>query len=246
MSGSAMPPGRTPELVVRRFDSGEALDAALAERLAAACSRAAPPARAALVLSGGRTPLAAYRRAAAARLAPSPHLHILYSDERHVPSDSESSNFHASRPLIDALALPPERVLRVRTELPLGEAADDYDARLGALAARGVGVGLALFGLGADGHTASLFSREDLTRAAGRRAIAVHRPDGRDAVSVTPAFIATAAEPLLVATGREKRDVLAALLAGADELVAAQAFAQCRRIEVWTDGGAYPQERDQP
>ncbi len=38
-------------------------------------------------------------------------------------ADSDSSNYHATRPLLDALALSETQVLRVRTELPLEEAA---------------------------------------------------------------------------------------------------------------------------
>ncbi len=63
----------------------------------------------------------------AARPPHGDELTIIYSDDRYVPADSDASNYHATRPLIDALGLPDTQVLRVRTELPLEEAARDYE-----------------------------------------------------------------------------------------------------------------------
>ena len=219
-------------LITRRFASRAALDAALAERLARALAR---PGASALMLSGGTTPLAAYR--ALATRAP-PHdarLQLLYSDERYVPADAEASNYHQSRALVDALALPPQAVLRVRTELPLEQAAADYEARLGALLGAGTPVGLGLLGLGADGHTASLFNAADLERGRGHLAIAVHRPDGMSAVSVTPEFLARVAEPLLVVGGTDKHQAIAGLLAQDANLTAWRALQGCPTVELWLD-----------
>ncbi|HKZ72573.1 MAG TPA: 6-phosphogluconolactonase [Steroidobacteraceae bacterium] len=234
-----------PAIDVRRFASRGELDAALAERLVRACSEPGPRSTAAVMLAGGGTPSAAYRLAASASVAPRPHLHILYSDERYVPPASDASNYGMSRALLEALALPEARILRVRTELPLEAAADDYDARLAQLMASGIGIGLGLLGLGADGHTAALFSAADVERGAGRLAIAVRRPDGRDAVSVTPELIARIVEPLFAAAGKDKRAAAAALLRGDRDLVAWRAVAGCARVALWTDAEAYPQDRFQ-
>jgi 6-phosphogluconolactonase/glucosamine-6-phosphate isomerase/deaminase len=117
-----------------------------------------------------------------------------------VRSDSPESNYLKARPLLDALRLPPQRLLRVRTELPLEDAAADYDRSLSALLAAVGSIGFGLLGLGA-GHTASLFSGADLERAREGPAIAVQRPDGLSAVSVTPELLAHVAEPLFVVAG---------------------------------------------
>jgi len=217
-------------LTTRRFPSRAALDAALAERLAQAL---AAPGPSAIMLAGGTTPLAAYRSLAE---TPPPHdegLHIVYSDERYVPSDSEASNFHQTRVLLDALALPPAGIKRIRTELPLDEAAADYERQLASLLKSGVRVGLGLLGLGTDGHTASLFGAPDLERARGRLAIAVHRPDGMSAVSVTPDFLARVAEPLFVVDANGKEDALRALLAQDPQLTAWRAVQGCPAVELW-------------
>ncbi len=227
---------------VRRFQTRAELDAALATRLEQAITAAARSGGAAIMLSGGHTPLPAYRLLAA-RLqhrgaALRGKLHVLFSDDRYVPRDSDSSNYHASRPLLDALALPEEQVLRVRTELPLDEAALDYERRLRALLDQGGAITLGMLGLGADGHTASLFRAEDLARARGRLALAVSRPDGLSGVSVTPEFIAHIAEPLFVVAGTGKEAAIAGLERDDPGVIAVQAVRECERVEVWVEQAA--------
>src|SRR2546423_8665931 len=199
-------------LTTRRFASRAALDTALERRLRQAIGASGASA---IMLSGGTTPLPAYRSLAQ---TPPPHdegLHIVFSDDRYVPWDSDASNYHQARPLLDALALPATAVARVRTELPLEEAAADYERQLAALLDSGVRIGLGLLGLGADGHTASLFGAPDLERARGHLAIAVHRPDGMSAVSVTPGLLAQV-EDLLVVVGGGRQTVGVAGLGAQD------------------------------
>lgn len=225
-------------LVSRLFESRSLLEAALAERLAR--SIAASGAAAAHMLSGGTTPLPAYRALAARPPPRNPQLRFLFSDDRYVPADSPASNYHQIEPLFAALALPAAAVLRVRTELALEDAARDYEGQLAALLKSGIRIGLGLLGLGADGHTASLFNASDLARARGRLALAVHRPDGMSAVSVTPELLAQVAEPVFVVAGEDKRDAVRSLLAQDSSLTAWRAVAGCARVELWVDRSAAP------
>jgi len=96
-----------------------------------------------------------------------------------------------------------------------------------------VRVGLGLLGLGADGHTASLFGAADLERARGRLAIAVHRPDGMSAVSVTPDLLARVEQPVFVVAGSGKHDALQALTAQDRNLTAWRAVQGCPRVQLW-------------
>jgi 6-phosphogluconolactonase len=221
-----------PEIHVRRFASRAELDTALAQRLVQAITDTRNGGTA-LMLSGGTTPLPAYRELARQGPWPAPGLHALYSDERYVPASSEASNYHQSLPLIDALGLPESSVLRVRTELPLEEAARDYEERLAELLRSGVQIRLGLLGLGADGHTASLFSHDDLERAHGRLAIAVQRPDGMAAISVTPELLAQVAEPLFVVAGDGKHHAIHGFRHRNPEIVAWQAVEGCSSVELW-------------
>jgi 6-phosphogluconolactonase len=228
----------TPTFRVRRFATRAALQEALAGRLQSELEY--PGERVAVMLSGGSTPVPAFRALGAQRLAPAAGLSILYSDERHVPADSEASNFFQSGPLLQALALRDEHVLRVRTELPLALAADDYERQLAALLRSAPSLRFGMIGLGADGHTASLFSTDDLQRAQGRLAIAVHRPDGRDAVSVTPTLLAKFESLLVVVAGADKRSIVERLLAHDGEVLAMRALAGRANVDVWGDAEALP------
>jgi 6-phosphogluconolactonase len=219
-----------------RFTSRTQLDAALASRLADFLATAdAASAPLALMLAGGTTPLPAYREVGQRKLTAARTLRLLYSDDRYVPATSPSSNYHQTRPLLDGLAIPEAQVLRVRTELPLAQAALDYEAQLTALLASGARVGLGLLGLGADGHTASLFGPEDLASARGHLAIAVQRPDGMAGVSVTPELLRQVDELLFVVAGGGKYDAIQSFLKGDPDLVALAAVAGCKDVQLWLD-----------
>jgi len=230
-----------PKIEVRRFSTRTELDGALADRLerailaTAAQTGSGPPI---IMLSGGHTPLPAYREVARRSPQHSDELTIIYSDDRYVPADSDASNYHATRALLDALDLPEDRVLRVRTELPLEEAARDYEGHLRTLLDSGARVGLALLGIGPDGHTASLFRPEHLQQSRGRFAIAVQRPDGMQGISVTPDFLAHVTDPLFVVAGSGKHDAIAAFIRQDPKLVALRAVAACPRVELWIERAA--------
>ena len=190
---------------IRPFETRMALNEALTERLAWEIENAGKGADGAD--ARGRQHAAAgvsvARRAASYRRRGT--LELLFSDERYVPATSEASNFRAARPLLEALALPGERVLRVRTELPLDRAVEDYERRLRALVKAARRIRLGILGLGADGHTASLFTRrrsETIDREVRRVGAAA---GWAFAVSVTPQFLQHVAEIVFVVAGNDKR-----------------------------------------
>lgn len=222
-------------IAMRRFASNAEFDAALVERLQAALTGPAA-ANTAVMLSGGRTPLPAYRETAIRKPVPAPGLHVFFSDDRYVPASSDSSNYHQSRLLVDALALPEAAMLRVRTELPLEQAAADYEQRLGSMLKSGVRITLGLLGLGADGHTASLFNANNLEQARGRLAIAVQRPDGLQGVSVTPEVLSKVEQPLFLVSGADKHAIVEEFLKSDSKLTARLAVAGCPKAEIWIAG----------
>jgi len=135
--------------------------------------------------------------------------------------------------LVEALGLAEDSVLRVRTELPLPAAATDYERRIAAMLKSGTRITLGLLGLGADGHTASLFNTAHLEQARGKLAIAVQRPDGLQAVSVTPELLAQVAEPLFLVTGADKHAIVQEFLKSDSTLIARQAIAGNPNAEIW-------------
>jgi 6-phosphogluconolactonase len=219
-------------ITMRRFASNAEFDAALVERLENALTGPGA-ANTAVMLSGGRTPLPSYREVAVRKPVPAQGLRLFFSDDRYVPDTSDSSNFFQSRMLVDALALPKGAVLRVPTELPLEQAAAEYDRQLADMLNSGVRITLGLLGLGADGHTASLFNAGNLEQARGKLAIAVQRPDGLQGISVTPGLLSKLAEPLFLVTGADKHAIVQEFLKSDSKLIARQAVAGNPKSEIW-------------
>lgn len=168
--------------------------------------------QAVIALPGGKTPLAIYDKLAGARLDWK-RVTILPTDDRLVPMGDALSNITA----IARIFLP--KGVRV---LPItSEAAADYKAAGRAADARLQDVhwplDLCVLGMGADGHTASIFPGPDFDEAVAgpkeRRAVGLmpdplppEAPVAR--VTLTRAAISSARALMIAITGQEKRDVL--------------------------------------
>jgi 6-phosphogluconolactonase len=141
--------------------------AALAEAAAREFARAAGDAIAdrgifRVVLAGGSTPRALYRRLTRApyrRAIRWDRIRFFFGDERCVPPDHERSNYRMAREtLFDPLKIPPRHVLRMKGEREPPRAAREYEESIRrGFSGRPARFDLVLLGLGDDGHTASLF-----------------------------------------------------------------------------------------
>ncbi len=200
-----------------------ALMEAAAERFVAASAEALRRAgRFAVALSGGETPRALYALLAApgrAERVEWPRVQVFWSDERCVPPDDPASNYRMAREgLLDRVPLPAENVHRIRGEAAPAEAAAAYEAELRRVLAGSGGLprlDLVLLGLGADGHTASLFPGQGAVREARRFVVAERVPAlGAWRVTLTPVAIGAAAEVIFLVSGREKAGALRRVLEG--------------------------------
>lgn len=110
-----------------------------------------------LVLSGGETPREIYQRLSAAPTDWS-LWHIYFGDERCVPPTEAELNSHmAGEAWLNHVPIPPSQVHVIPSEPRADKAAQAYAQTL-----RSVGLfDLTLLGLGKDGHTASLFPRNE-------------------------------------------------------------------------------------
>jgi 6-phosphogluconolactonase len=120
-----------------------------------------------VALSGGTTPAGLYGVLASdARLrdaVPWDRTQVFWGDERQAPSEHPESNYRMAREvLLSKVPVPEVNVHRIQGDLPdASEAARRYEHDM--RASLGLGEGelprfdLVLLGLGADGHTASLF-----------------------------------------------------------------------------------------
>jgi 6-phosphogluconolactonase len=209
---------------LQRFDTYDAMTEAAARLMCDAARSRAAPARFSVALSGGSTPLGLYRRLSAppwsARL-PWDRVDVFFGDERAVPPDDPASNFGRARAaLLDRVPLPPDRVHRIRGELPSADAARAYQLEV----ARALDVDpegpapaldLILLGLGGDGHTASLFP--DAPAVDERRAwfTAALGPDPpHDRVTATVPLILAARRIVMLVSGAAKASAVAAVVAG--------------------------------
>lgn len=188
----------------------------------------------AVMLAGGRTPLPIYEAVASGRIQAADDFLVLYSDERMVPPDSPESNYGNTRGFLGKLGVGDHHIMRVHTDLPLKKAAEQYAATLHRFLKIGGRITLGLLGLGADGHTASLFSLEAVRASAGVMAVAVARPEKPDRVSVTPDLLKRVETLIFVVTGAEKRDAVTRLLTHPERSPAGLAVREARNVQLWT------------
>jgi 6-phosphogluconolactonase len=216
---------------VQVHDDLGALSRAAAIRLvAAAAAGVAQRGRFTVALSGGRTPRPLYELLAAEYRdrVPWAAVHVFFADERCVPADDPASNYGMVRAaLLAHVPVAPAHVRRIAGERAPAEAASAYDARL----REEFGVGgrpafdVALLGVGADGHTASLFPGDPALAERDRLAVAVEGPPQlapRERVSLTLPVLNRAREVLLLVAGADKHAVVEQILAGDIELPAAR------------------------
>ena len=167
-------------------------------------------------LSGGSTPRDAYRVLATPELAKRvdwARVHLFWSDERAVSPDDPQSNYRmANEALIERIAPPRPLVYRIRGEDDPLHAAAQYERELENVQ-RGDGLDLVLLGLGADGHTASLFPGHEAVRETARSVVAEYVGTiGRWRITMTPALIARSRVVAVVVSGRDKAETVARAL----------------------------------
>jgi 6-phosphogluconolactonase len=157
-----------------------------------------------VALCGGSSPGRAFE--IAAQLRPDwSGAHIWFGDDRVVAPDDELSNYRlAKETLLDRLTLAPE-VHRVRGELGAEKAADLYDAEL-----EDVTLDLVLNGIGADGHTASIYPDSPALDEKERRAVAAEAKwePFVPRVTMTPPMFAAAGLLVYLVTGEDKAEVV--------------------------------------
>jgi len=210
----------------RIYGEADDLYAAAAEHIAAAAARAiVERGRFLLVLAGGSTPHGVYRHLARRDWDDTDWegIHLFWGDERCVsPQHPESNYGMAAGSLLQHVSLPPANRHRIRGEESAERAAARYDADLaaffGATTPEGVGAraafDLVLLGLGADGHTASLFPGSTALDARGW-AVAARAPAGAavaQRVTLTLSAINTARECVFLATGAVKAQAVRRVL----------------------------------
>lgn len=221
-------------------DASEALAAEVARELAQAVSTRD---MATLALSGGSTPRRLHEILAEQhREIPWEKVHIFWGDERFVPHDSEDSNYRTAREtLLERVAIPAANIhpwpteksepeaaalaMQVEVERVFGcSALEDDPPRFDVL----------LLGMGADGHTASLFPDSPGLRVAHSWAIPSEtRDEPRQRLTLTLPVINAARHVHFLVAGEEKRNSLECALGGPSESCPASLIAPVDGTLTW-------------
>ncbi|MCA9463088.1 MAG: 6-phosphogluconolactonase [Nitrospira sp.] len=176
-----------------------------------------------IALSGGSTPRGLFRLLAAEPYRSRchwPSFRVFWGDERCVPPDHPESNYRmAKESLLDRVPILPQQVFRIEGERKAEEAALHYERILREQLACGDRAwprfDLILLGMGADGHTASLFPGTAALRETERAVVAnwveklhSHR------ITLTPEVLNSAKDVVFLVSGQDKAAAVHAVLEG--------------------------------
>lgn len=174
-------------------------------------------ARFTLALSGGNTPRSLYHLLATdyRHRIDWYRVHLFWGDERYVPPDHPASNYRMVREtLIESLGIPSANVHAMPVEESSPErAAERYEGHLRAFFGATPRFDLILLGMGADGHTASLFPGTPAL-AERKRWVAVGEAptEPRIRLTLTLPALNTAKSVYFLVTGADKAEVVRSVL----------------------------------
>jgi len=165
-----------------------------------------------VALSGGSTPKALYQLLAESfqTQVPWSRTHFFWSDERHVPPDHPDSNYRmTNEAMLSHVPVPEGNVHRIHGENPdAAEAAREYEQTVQQL-------DLILLGLGADGHTASIFPGSEVLHETARLVAApwveklnTHR------ITMTLPLLDSGASVLFLVSGADKAEIVKEVIEG--------------------------------
>ena len=195
-----------------------------------------------LGLTGGRSPRAIHTAVIAqAGDLPWNKVQLTFGDERCVPPDDKDSNYlMAQESLIDPSHIPPGNVFRMRGEIDPGIAAQEYEAKLEALAARfdepRYVHDLLLLGLGEDGHVASLFPGSASLDEEKRNVLPVIGPKPPpQRLTMTLPLINASRQILFLVPQLDKRPVAEGAIAGDQKYPASRVHGQEQTTWLFAD-----------
>jgi 6-phosphogluconolactonase len=165
--------------------------------------------RATFAISGGSTPKLMFQELVKARYRWEP-VHLFWVDERAVPPTDPRSNYKlAEEFLITPAHIPRRNVHRIQGEITPERAAEHYTGDIRTFFALDEGAmphfDIVQQGMGAEGHTASLFPGEPLIEDRENIAAAVHVPvDPPWRATLLPGVLLAARHTVFLVSGEDK------------------------------------------
>ena len=185
-----------------------------------------------IALSGGSTPKTLYQLLADPdqgfrQRFPWIRTQFFWTDERHVGPDDPESNYRmVHETMLSHVPVPPANIHRINGELKNAErAATGYEAELKKTLGSSPALDLVLLGMGADGHTASLFPGSDVLNETNLL-VAAPWVDQLNSyrLTMTLPVLNNAQDVLLLVSGEEKAETLNRVLTGAEHQYPVQAI----------------------
>jgi 6-phosphogluconolactonase len=184
--------------------------------------------RFAVALSGGSTPKAMFSLLAGSpfkETVPWRSIYFFWGDERCVPPDHPDSNYRMAREaLLEKVPVPEENIFRIPAERDPQLAAMEYSMMLRRFFASAPATApllnlprldLILLGMGADGHTASLFPNTSALKAREQIAVANYVEKlGAYRITLTADTINNARNVVFLVAGRDKAEALREVVRG--------------------------------
>ncbi|MFZ7186667.1 6-phosphogluconolactonase [Avibacterium avium] len=162
-------------------------------------------------LSGGSTPKLLFKTLAAAPYNQAiqwKNLHFWWGDDRMVaPSDPESNYGEVQKLLFDHIEIPAENIHRIRGEAPVEQELARFQNELAEAVPNGE-FDWIILGMGADGHTASLFPHQTNFDDENLAVIAKHPETGQVRISKTAKLLEQAKRITYLVTGAAKAEIL--------------------------------------
>jgi 6-phosphogluconolactonase len=163
-------------------------------------------------------------------------IHFFWSDERHVPPDHPDSNYRmANEALLSRVPITAANVHRVPGENPdAAEAAAQYEQTLIETTKQSLPqLDLILLGLGADGHTASIFPGSDVLRETTRLVAAPWVEKFQTyRITMTLPLLSNGASVVFLVSGSEKAKIVKEVFEGPQQYPA-QAVKPARGQLLW-------------
>jgi len=179
-----------------------------------------------VALAGGSTPRRLYALLASEQDAfrqqvPWDRIQFFWGDERHVPPDHSDSNYRmANEAMLSRVPVPKHNIHRIQAENPdASQAANQYAEELracfGSESAKVPRLDFILLGMGADGHTASLFPGTTALQEQNRWVVSNWVDKFQtQRITMTPPLLNNAACVVFLVQGDEKAEPLRAVLYG--------------------------------
>jgi len=162
-------------------------------------------------LAGGNTPIPLYEKLCKVNL-PWSKIHLFWGDERFLPPDDKFNNFKmAYDKFISKINIPYENVHRFKTELPdVEEVAANYEKELLEFLGKIPSFDLMLLGMGEDGHTASIFPKNETINVKDKL-VAPVEPTGKPKVAritMTLRVLNNSKVVVFLISGEKKKKIL--------------------------------------